>query len=286
MNDMTKVTSDLIWAYSGALPSSGTGSNYFLTHHFAWLMLQGHGKLTFESGRQVEIYPGMWYLLSPSMARSQRFSADTSLLSVRFCFEMPDGRSPLALGDCVSLSSDEFPAFTQEAIRLVQLTKGYLDGPLHDGITRIAGIERQISTNASFLNWLSLLLNALEQKNIYPLQPEKVDIRLCKMMNCLNDISVFSPVPYQQLSKLSFLGRVQIDRLFKDGIGLSPWQYLTRNLLARCKERVVFSDLLLKELAEEFKFSSTSQFCIWFRNNTGMTPVKFRDMERANLHIK
>jgi AraC-like DNA-binding protein len=78
---------------------------------------------------------------------------------------------------------------------------------------------------------------------------------------------------------------VQIDRLFKTNIGLSPQQFMTRNLLAACKERIVFSNLLLKELSDEFGFSSVARFCAWFRHNTGMTPSQFRDVEKANLPI-
>jgi AraC-like DNA-binding protein len=278
-----ETTCQLVWAYAGKIPVSGIGSYYYLTHHFAWMMLQGSGKLSFESGVQVNMEPGKWYLPSPLLARGQCFSADTRIISIRFLFEAPGGMSPLLLPDCVSFDAAEFSSLTHNAKKLVRLTRSYLDGPLHTGEASKMFLERKIKTEAVFLTWLSLLLKVLKRKGIQVSSPENFDPRLQKMVNYLNKITTYSSVPYSQLSSLSSLGRIQIDRIFKEKTGLSPQQFMFRNLLAICKERIVFSNLVLKELSDELGFSSTSRFCAWFRHNTGMTPGGFRKKELSNL---
>lgn len=275
-------TRKLIWAYWGNVPQSGIGDYYFLTHHFAWLITSGSGELSFESGASVSLRPGTWYLPSPAIARKQRFSTDARLLSIRFKVESPDGGSLLSLADCVSFNSGDVPLLTDNARKLVQLTRGHLDGPLNDGIARKTCFERVVATEAVFLTWLSLLLKALRKKGIRVASQENGDPRAQKMIHYLNNVTMFSLVPYSRLNALSHLGRVQIDRLFKAETGLSPQQFMNRNLLAISQERIALSNLTLKELADELGFSSASRFCAWFRRNTGMTPGQFRELERES----
>lgn len=276
MDEAASAVYQLIWAYAGPVPPSGRGDLYFLDHHFAWLLLAGTGEIRFANGKRARMRPGEWTLPSPDLTRTQQFSDDAKLLSVRFRFALADGRTPLPIRTFVSFPAADVPSLNASARRLVRLAQGYFDGPLHQGEFQTPDLARRIAIDGAFADWLALMLEALQTHNVVPAELNLLDGRTRAMLECLGKIRILSPVPYGELSRLSALGKVQIDRLFKQHFGASPKRILQRNLLARCQESLAFTTRGVKEIARDHGFRSPPQFCAWFGKHAGLSPQRFR----------
>ncbi len=135
---------------------------------------------------------------------------------------------------------------------------------------------RQIRIPQIFSSWLLCLLTALAAQGIEPNADQAEDLRVQKMVEYLRKIQVFAPVPYKQLSELTCLGRVHIDRLFKQHLKITPKGFLAQALLSQCTQQILIQDKIFKGIAREMGFNSEAQFCTWFNKRTGLTPLQFR----------
>lgn len=266
----------LVWAYAGKVPAAAISGCYMLSNHFAWLLINGRGELNFESGHRQVLKPGYWYLPSPHRLIWQSFSPDSQIISIRFRLETPDGASPLIINDCLMFSENRSLAITREAKRVITLTKGFMDGPKRDNQKKIIDLEHEMALQASFFRWMQLLLNTIKSLGVEFRIFGNVDSRICKMLEILRKTVKQGTVPYHELGAASSLGRVQIDRLFREALGISPKQAMKKFLAEQCKDAVSTCDLSIKELARNFGFSSTPQFCAWFKKQTGLPPSLFR----------
>jgi transcriptional regulator GlxA family with amidase domain len=83
-------------------------------------------------------------------------------------------------------------------------------------------------------------------------------------------------VPYDDLATTTGLGRVQLDRLFKQQLGRSPKAELDRLCLERVLRRLADRSRSLKGIASELGFTDTSHLCRWFRRLSGVSPEQHR----------
>jgi AraC-like DNA-binding protein len=274
----TNLLCRLLWAYEGPIPERGEGLQETTPHYFAWLLLKGHGQFSFNGKETAELHPGQWGFPPPNAKdRFHHFSKDARLLSLRFRLEWPDGRSPLPLRHFVAFEAESFPELGREAKRLVRLAKGFMSSPLDE--CEPFGFGLQAKMQANFWRWLSLWTEALAAQGVMAQEPEALEPRLRRMLDILEKGSPHGAVPYQELERASSLGRVQIDRLFREQLKNTPKRLLERRLLELCKERILTSNLGTKELAAELDFIGPSQFCAWFKKHAGMSPQKFRERE-------
>ncbi|MDR6197733.1 helix-turn-helix domain-containing protein [Siphonobacter sp. SORGH_AS_0500] len=67
-----------------------------------------------------------------------------------------------------------------------------------------------------------------------------------------------------------------ISLFFKKQTGESLKQYITKYKIKLIEARLLYSQLSLKEIADEFGYTDESHFCKQFRKYTGTTPTSFR----------
>ena len=79
------------------------------------------------------------------------------------------------------------------------------------------------------------------------------------------------------LAELLNMSQFHFCRLFKQSIGLSPYQYLIQQRVERAKHQLLNSDRLIADIALDCGFNSHSHLSKQFRQMTGFTPNAFRN---------
>lgn len=80
-----------------------------------------------------------------------------------------------------------------------------------------------------------------------------------------------------QLAEYSGLNETYFSRLFKKETGISVNEFVHSAKIKTAENMLRFSDFSYSEIALSLGFSSQSAFITLFRNQTGMTPKKYRD---------
>lgn len=83
------------------------------------------------------------------------------------------------------------------------------------------------------------------------------------------------PLTLSDLSAQFSLSRQYIMALFREHVGLTVTQYITRIKLEHALELLRYSTFRVGEVAEMLGFSSTYYFCRVFRRQFGMTPTEY-----------
>lgn len=80
-----------------------------------------------------------------------------------------------------------------------------------------------------------------------------------------------------RLSKEFFVSKYHIAHIFKDNLGLSIHQYITKKRLTLCRQAIL-SDMSITETYQTFGFGDYSSFYRAFKREYGISPKDFRDM--------
>jgi AraC-like DNA-binding protein len=111
--------------------------------------------------------------------------------------------------------------------------------------------------------------------------PANPDVRraevLTSLINAHYDAASLS-IP--ALAKLAGMHASTANKVFRDVLGLSVNDYLTRYRLARAMQRLTETDEPIVQIAYDCGFGSTSRFYDLFKRRTGTTPRLFRSSAR------
>lgn len=83
-------------------------------------------------------------------------------------------------------------------------------------------------------------------------------------------------IQLSDLADLLRLSQFHFSRLFKQSIGVTPYQYVLQQRVERAKQLLKTTNLSIMEIALLCGFSSHSHLGKWFRQLVGMTPKAFR----------
>ena len=78
------------------------------------------------------------------------------------------------------------------------------------------------------------------------------------------------------LAQLLEMSQFHFSRLFKQSLGISPYQYLLHQRVERAKHLLKSSDRLITDIALSCVFNSHSHLSKQFKQLTGMTPRAYR----------
>jgi AraC family transcriptional regulator len=84
-------------------------------------------------------------------------------------------------------------------------------------------------------------------------------------------------IQLSDLADLLGLSQFHFSRLFKQSMGVTPYQYVLQQRVERAKQLLKTTELSIMEIALLCGFSSHSHLGKWFRHSVGMTPKAFRN---------
>ncbi len=133
--------------------------------------------------------------------------------------------------------------------------------------------DAQIFLNASDL---FLYLNRLVHEQNHPRQqPELVSLpqNLCDFIEGHID----EDLSLERLSQEFFVSKYHIGHAFKEQMGLSIHRYITKKRLALCRQAIL-GDMSITEAYQAFGFGDYSSFYRAFKQEYGISPKEFQDM--------
>lgn len=106
-------------------------------------------------------------------------------------------------------------------------------------------------------------------------------IRYTQILTELISTRYCEPLTLTSIAKLARVHPTTANRAFRDVLGISVMEYLTRFRLARAMQKLAETDDPILNVAHDCGFGSTARFYDIFRKRTDTTPRQFRIMTRS-----
>ena len=84
------------------------------------------------------------------------------------------------------------------------------------------------------------------------------------------------PFSRQEMANALGVSEHHLSRIFRQEIGLSPWEYLNRYRIRRAMELLQRTNETITSVALNVGFEDSAYFSRVFRNKTGVSPSEFR----------
>ena len=89
---------------------------------------------------------------------------------------------------------------------------------------------------------------------------------------------IFKKISVSDIADELALNSVYLERIFKESEGISISRYIQKEKINRAQNLLVYSDRSIMEISDYLSFSSQSHFGKVFRQETGMTPRQYREV--------
>ncbi|MGN1328529.1 MAG: helix-turn-helix domain-containing protein [Eubacterium sp.] len=87
-----------------------------------------------------------------------------------------------------------------------------------------------------------------------------------------------SQISVYDIAKSVNMSTSYFSKIFKKGTGLSPYDYLLSVRLEKAKEMLHKTNLSVSQIAYQTGFNSDANFIYFFKKQTGISPLKFRNI--------
>ncbi|MEZ0299102.1 MAG: helix-turn-helix domain-containing protein [Candidatus Methylacidiphilales bacterium] len=113
--------------------------------------------------------------------------------------------------------------------------------------------------------------------------PSITDPRVVQSMAAIESLPLERSWNRHHVAGIAGISHSQLDRLWNQQLGRSPWQYWDRRRIHHAREKLENTDAPIKEIASELGFVHLTQFSNWFSSRTGFSPRTYR-MRTAGTH--
>lgn len=101
-------------------------------------------------------------------------------------------------------------------------------------------------------------------------------VRLCLILEYIDE-HLSEDLSLERLAAICCLSQFHFCRLFKQSIGVSPYQYLIQQRVERAKQLLLQKRLSVAEVAQTVGFNEQSQLTRHMKRVTGLTPMQLRN---------
>jgi len=140
------------------------------------------------------------------------------------------------------------------------------------------------SANISLcVNDLVLHLNRLIYERSHPVSVKETTAlyeRICSFI----ETHIEEDLSLERLAGEFFVSKYHIAHIFKENLGLSIHQYITKKRLAYCRQSIL-SDSSITKTYEAYGFGDYSSFYRAFKKEYGISPRDFKDMNMSENNI-
>lgn len=105
---------------------------------------------------------------------------------------------------------------------------------------------------------------------------------LLPILNYIDD-NIAEQFTLEQLAQILDITPQYLCRLFKDGMGVRPFEYITKQRIQTAKKYLADRSIKITEIAKLIGFQDTSYFCLMFKRYEGITPTEFRKLNQRSL---
>ncbi len=270
----------LVWATERVVES------YFLDsgiraegYTLAWLIEKGAVTVEFK-GESTRVEAGEWYLL-PSCAGIQHFESGTRLISIWFDVRLRGGMALFDREAALVLKARKYPKLKTAANRLVEQFRQWVptSGSLMIGRSRLS-LQDNYRLESAFLGWLAEYIIVMRENGNEPNRMHKRDSRVVQALTIIEDWPQRAKFSEKELAQQCGLSLNQMNQIFKEEVGISPYRYYQKRLLELARHALSETDMQIKEIAFELGFNSSPHFSNWFLSRGKMTPREYRSRIR------
>ncbi len=80
----------------------------------------------------------------------------------------------------------------------------------------------------------------------------------------------------EAIAAVAGMSQYHFTRVFKQAIGITPWQYVVQQRIEAAKRLLAKHELSITQVSQQLGFSTQAQFSSFFRKHTGMTSTEYR----------
>ena len=106
--------------------------------------------------------------------------------------------------------------------------------------------------------------------------PDISDPRVAHSMAAIHRLPLSAAWDRDAIARAASLSPSQLDRLWMQQLGFTPWQHWDRRRLRFAQEKLRYTDVQIKEIALELGFQHLTQFSTWFRSRQETSPSAYR----------
>ncbi|BDD06761.1 helix-turn-helix domain-containing protein [Aureibacter tunicatorum] len=141
---------------------------------------------------------------------------------------------------------------------------------------KCVGIVKKIFLVAKVLELIVLQLKQGDADNLdNEHRSSKIVSKLIQIKNKI-DQNLSENLSISSLAKSSGINEFALKNEFKNAFGKTIFQYVTEKKMLHAKDRLMYSELSIYEIAEEVGYKNATHFTAAFKKIEGLTPNKFR----------
>ncbi len=271
----------MFWAYQGEVDARDLESRSDQNYHSAWLILSGWAEVNCR-GREHRAEQGEALLVPPGRRR-QRFAGQHRVVSVRFEAAWPDGSSLLGHKEPRILRGPEVALLLQRALDLVVvLAQTHSAEVWQHWVAALSG-EQYLDIAIRQFAWMRTLMDVFARQ-AWPIHvTETLDERVQAALDHLQAQPVGVRVTLPALGRAAGLSPSQLERLFVRDLGCTPRQYQDRLVLAKARDVLAHTDWSIRRIALDLHFQDPPKFVRWFKRQTNLTPLAYRNRSSGAL---
>jgi AraC-like DNA-binding protein len=261
-----------LWVYHGPVPQSGVWSAEIPVPAGVFFVQRGEVRIRAD-GKEICVPRGQAFFSSPHLRRHW-FAPNTSMLSVGFRSQWPDGTS--LFRNALNFTADA--AVLQKATRqlFTSIHKPYKTVTYRQA-TELAvySAAEWTAREAAFAAWFAVWIETLQQLGVQPVtQARPSRRRVDQLIAWLQSLSPDQTTP--SLPPHFPIGIRRAEQLLQQHLGIGLRTFMERRRLDLARERIMADHATLKEIAFTLGFRHASHFTAWFRRLTGVSPSEYR----------